>query len=133
MGSQFRVDNRVSPLIDDDEDEGSQDGSQEQDHANGKTKLFVLCIGVVDEWGDDEQLEVHSQIPSPTEAIVLTRWPMVSKIINEEHVPEDTSVVAGSCDLGEEWPNGAIHCQWCNFPEEKDSHHVGWPDSDKSM
>ena len=58
---------------------------------------------------------------------------MVSEVIEEEHVPEDSSVVAGTRDIVKSVPDRSIAKERSYFPKEKDGQHVGGPNPDEAM
>lgn len=58
---------------------------------------------------------------------------MVFEIVDKEHVPQDSSVIAGATYGVVVTPNRAIPEVWCYLPENENRQHVGRPDSDESM
>ena len=69
----------------------------------------------------------------PAEAVIHPRCPMIFEVVDEEHVPEDPSIVATASELHVGVPNGSIANIGGNLPIDKDGHHVGGPDSDETM
>lgn len=58
---------------------------------------------------------------------------MIFEVINKEHIPEDTSIVATSGCITVAHPNGSIAQIRCYLPEEKNCQHVSGPDTDQSV
>jgi hypothetical protein len=90
-------------------------------------------VGVHDEGGDGEELEVDGEVPAPAEAVVDARGSVVAEVIDEEHVPQHSSVVAGAGERVEGAPDGATPEVGADLPEHQDRHHVSRPNPDEPM
>lgn len=102
---EFRVGNRVSPVVSKDHHKRCDAGPQPDQESEKEPDGFVFVVDEEDQRGDQEELEVHCEVPSPSEAVVNPRRAVVSKVINEEHVPDDASVVAGGGKCVEAGPD----------------------------
>lgn len=58
---------------------------------------------------------------------------MVAKVIDKEHIPEHTTVVAAVGEDEKGVPNGSIAKVGRKLPEDEDDEHVGGPDTDEAM
>lgn len=58
---------------------------------------------------------------------------MTVEVVQEEHVPDNSSVVAGAGQGVEGSPDGAAAEERSNLPEQQNGYHVGRPDSDETM
>jgi hypothetical protein len=69
----------------------------------------------------------------PSKAVLSSVWSMVSKIIDEKHIPKNSTIVTFTSEIIESIPNRSITKVRSYFPENQNSNHVGGPDSDESM
>jgi len=58
---------------------------------------------------------------------------VVSEVVDEEHVPEHSAVVAGAAQLVEVAPDGPAAEEGRDLPEDEDGDHVGGPDADEAV
>ena len=58
---------------------------------------------------------------------------MITKVIDKEHIPEHTTVVAAVGEDEKGVPNGPIAKVGRNLPEDENDEHVGGPDTDETM
>ena len=80
--------------------------------------------------GDDEQLEVVAEVPSPPEAVMHVT-PHREKVLDEEDVPPHVLAICGS--IHEVGPEGTRSRQSHHLPIDHYRNKIGWDDPAKAM